>query len=486
MKSFLENNFNFCNLFLLFILPNTLYWKMIKLSQLFLTFFLTLIVSLGFLEPAWAFCGFYVSKADSNLYNQTSQVIIAREGDRTLLTMANDYQGEVKDFALVVPVPVVIKKEQVNIGDPQIINRLDSFSAPRLVEYFDANPCDIRAFDEAVPQPAPASASLEAGKVERNNALGVTIEEQFSVGEYDILILSAKESNGLETWLRQNGYQIPSGASTVLQPYIRQQMKFFVAKVNLKEYAKSDFQTLRPLMIAYESAKFMLPIRLGMVNAKGEQDLIVYLLSPQGQTELTNYRTVQIPSDVDIPEFVEPEFSKFYQAMFTHSYRQEGKKVAFVEYAWNMSNCDPCSAEPLSPEELRKAGVFWLNNADSQGRFVPNFQNVFITRLHIRYQRETFPEDLKFQATNNQQLFQGRYVLRRPYRGEMKCNAAQGYLESVKTRQEQEAQTLARLTGWNLRQILNKIDFVDVKPTTWWCRLWSCKGFQKYRNFQIR
>ena len=58
-------------------------------------------------EPARAFCGFYVAKADANLYNRASQVVIARDGNRTVLTMANDYQGEPKDFALVVPVPVV-------------------------------------------------------------------------------------------------------------------------------------------------------------------------------------------------------------------------------------------------------------------------------------------------------------------------------------------------------------------------------------------
>ena len=45
-------------------------------------------------------------------------------------------------------------------------------------------------------------------------------------------------------------------------------MRFFVAKVNLAEQAKLGFTYLRPLQVAYESPKFMLPIRLGMVNAE--------------------------------------------------------------------------------------------------------------------------------------------------------------------------------------------------------------------------
>ncbi|NER80688.1 MAG: DUF2330 domain-containing protein, partial [Leptolyngbya sp. SIO1D8] len=103
---------------------------------------LAAIAAFCLLTPAaLAFCGFYVAKADTSLYNQASQVILARQGERTVLTMANDYQGEVADFAMVVPVPTVLQEGQVNVGDPAIVQRLDDFSAPRLVEYFDPDPC---------------------------------------------------------------------------------------------------------------------------------------------------------------------------------------------------------------------------------------------------------------------------------------------------------------------------------------------------------
>ncbi len=218
---------------------------------------------LCFHQPVLAFCGFYVAKADSQLYNQASQVIIARNGERTVLTMANDYQGNVKDFALVVPVPVLIEEEQVNVGKPEIIERLDGFSAPRLVEYFDRDPCKVYPMTpvfRSAPSAVQEDEMTESLRKEKNS-LGVTVERQFTVGEYDILVLSAKESDGLETWLINNGYNIPEGASQLLQPYIRQKMKFFVAKVNLRELTNSEYQSLRPLMIAYESPKFMLPIR---------------------------------------------------------------------------------------------------------------------------------------------------------------------------------------------------------------------------------
>ena len=420
-----------------------------KLVRRVTTIVITFLAVICFAPNAWGFCGFYVAKADSKLYNKASQVIIARDGNRTILTMANDYQGDVKDFALVVPVPVVLEKEQVRVGEPTIISRLDAFSAPRLVEYFDPDPCMIPNRDRESDAPTAASKPSAGNEKNESNSLGVTVEARFTVGEYDLVILSARESNGLETWLKRNGYRIPQGAAQLLKPYIRQKMKFFVAKVNLGEFEKSGYQNLRPLMMAYEDSKFMLPIRLGTINSTSEQDLIVYVLSPKGQAGITNYRAVKVPSDAEIPVYVKNEFGDFYKAMFQTAYTREDKKVAFLEYTWDMSSCDPCSAEPLTPEELKGAGVFWLTpNAPT---------NVFITRFHVRYTRDKFPEDLMFAETSSRQSFQGRYILQHPFTGNIECAAGQQYKKSLPERFERESQTLANLTGWNIQDIRNKI-----------------------------
>lgn len=434
-----------------------------KPLRILLSLLLVFVAVICFTPTAWGFCGFYVAKADTKLYNQASEVVIARDGDRTVLTMANDYQGDVKDFAIVVPVPVLLQQDQVHVGDPKIIERLDAFSAPRLVEYFDSDPCQVYLYERSDALKAAPSTAKSTGAASAD-ALGVTVEAKFTVGEYDIAILSAKESKGLETWLKRSGYRIPQGAKQLLQPYIRQKMKFFVAKVNLAEFDKAGYQFLRPLMMAYESPKFMLPIRLGMVNAQTEQDLVVYLLSPKGQAEVTNYRTVNVPSDAEIPVFVKNEFGDFYRAMFQTTYSREGKKVVFREYAWDMAGCDPCSADPLTSEELRQAGVFWLTPS--------NPTNVFITRLHIRYARDQFPEDLMFQETANRQFFQGRYVLRHPFKGDMNCQAGQQYQRSLPERFERETQTLAKLTAWNIQDIRKKMNLAQSQPVPWWRSLW--------------
>src|SRR6185436_11272513 len=108
---------------------------------------------------------------------------------------------------------------------------------------------------------------------------GVRVVDQFKVDEYEILILSAEEGRALAAWLDAHGYNVPRNASRVLQSYIKQGMYFFVAKVNLAEQTRLGFTTLRPIQVAYESPKFMLPLRLGMVNAQHDQEMFVYTLT---------------------------------------------------------------------------------------------------------------------------------------------------------------------------------------------------------------
>jgi len=438
----------------------------------------TLAVLAAAARTALGFCGFYVAKADTKLFNKASQVVLVRDRDRTVLTMSNDFKGDPKEFAIVIPVPTLIQREQIHVAEKALLDHLDAYSSPRLVEYFDDNPCMRVMMEKAVP--APMAAGVAGGSAaDRARSLGVTIEASYTVGEYDILILSAKQSGGLATWLTENGYRIPPGAPGVLGSYLKQGMKFFVAKVNLKEQSKLGFTYLRPLQVAYESPKFMLPIRLGMVNADGPQELFIYALTPQGRVETTNYRTVRLPSDVEVPAFVKDEFGSFYKAMFSRQVGKEDMRVVFLEYAWDMSWCDPCAADPLSADELRQLGVFWLEGRGPER--AQGAQNVFLSRLHLRYDGPHFPEDLVFQETGDRQNFQGRYILRHPWTGGDRCPEAVTYRRELPKKLDAQAVNLAHLTGWDINKIRGKMNLraragtppesPDDEP--WWKKIWK-------------
>ena len=416
----------------------------------------------------FSFCGFYVAKGDTKLFNRASQVVLVRDGDHTVMTLANDFRGSARDFAMVVPVPTKIERGQIHVAEKGLIDHIDAYSSPRLVEYFDPDPCAMR-YPSAAAQFGGVLMDSVAVRKESNRAksLGVTIEARYTVGEYDILILSAQQSDGLETWLRENGYTIPPGASSVLGSYIRQKMKFFVARVNLSEKARLGVSYLRPLQVAYESPKFMLPIRLGTVNADGPQELLVYALTRSGRVETTNYRTVRLPSDVDVPLFVRDDFAPFYKALFSQQVQHEDMSAVFLEYAWDMNWCDPCAAEPLSRDELRKLGVYWLASEDQSGA-----SNVFLSRLHVRYDRAHFPEDLVFQETGDRRNFQARYVLHHPWGGSAECEATQQYRRELHDRREREAKNMTTLTGWDPDDVRKRMHLVASEAPEgdrkWW------------------
>jgi hypothetical protein len=431
-------------------------------------------------NTAYAFCGFYVAKADASLYNEASQVVLVRNEDKTVISMMNDFKGDLKEFAMVIPVPEILQEGQINVGNRALFSRIDSFTAPRLVEYYDEDPCRPRVQYEMMQSRGVGGALPKSATAQRRK--GVKVEAEYTIGEYDIVILSATESQGLEEWLIENNYNIPKGAKKALAPYIRQDLKFFVAKVNLKEQAKTGLNYLRPLQFAFSSEKFMLPIRLGMINAKGPQELLLYVITKNGRVETTNYPTKKLPSNMDLPVFIKNDFANFYKDMFSQQVEKEGMKTVFTEYFWDMGWCDPCAADPLSPKELKNLGVFWLKDQGSGGTVTPfrrsgQAVDAVVTRLHLRYTDETFPEDLVFQETKDKQNFQGRYVLRHAWTGSKdSCDAAGQYFENLAKRQEKEAQTLASLTGWTIKDVRTKMGITakaDKPKSAWWKNLWD-------------
>jgi len=393
---------------------------------------------------AHAFCGFYVAGGGAELFNHATQVVLMRDGTRTVLSMQNNYQGPPEDFAMVVPVPVVLKKEQVKTLPRDVFTRIDQLSAPRLVEYWEQDPCYVEppemvrdyAESGAVPMPDSAPPPTKAPLVK--------VEARFEVGEYDVVILSAKDALALEQWLKQNKYKIPAGAEPLFKPYVQQGLKFFVAKVNAKKvkFDEKGMAKLSPLRFHYDTEKFELPVRLGLINAKEKQDLIVHILAKNQRYELANLPNVTIPTNIDLAPSAKSEFPYFYVSLFDRTLEKNPKAVV-TEYAWQATSCDPCPTSPLSEEDFATLGSDVMP-PKKPGEDPYNPANQFVlTRLHARYDKASLGEDLVFRAakpivggrellTDGKNLeqgsrndswnnFQGRYAIRYPWKGPVKC-----------------------------------------------------------------
>ena len=418
---------------------------------------------------AWAFCGFYVAGGEAKLFNDATQVVLMRHGKRVALSMQNSYQGPPQDFAMVVPVPQVLQEENVRTLDKAIFDKIDNLTAPRLVEYWEQDPCAPRYKGRAgLKRPSARMRKSESAELLEDAGL-VTVEAEFSVGEYDIVILSAKESTALETWLEAEKYEIPDGAEPYFRPYIEAGQYFFVAKVNPRKVKfENGRAVLSPLRFHYEADPFQLPIRLGLINSNGQQDLIAYVIGQSGRYEVANYPNVFIPTNLEVANAVRDDFGSFYRALFDRV-TEENPKAVVTEYSWSASSCDPCPGPTLSPQDLLTLGadvmfpdseeeVVTLDPDSAQRK--PQRRRVrvrppqatsgwTVTRLHARYGRDEIGEDLVFQMAEpvrggnewprkedgslsqtaepngGLNMFQGRYIIRHEWTGEAKCENPQ-------------------------------------------------------------
>ncbi len=387
--------------------------------------------------PAEAFCGFYVSGADAKLYNNATQVVLLREGTRTVLSMQNNYQGPPEDFAMVVPVPVVLQKENVKTLTKELFDHIDQLDAPRLVEYWEQDPCFIAPPEEPTRQKMARGGAEEEKEESAPGHYGVKIEAQFTVGEYEVVVLSATDSSGLDRWLNDNHYKIPKGSEPLLRPYVQNGSKFFVAKVDPKKITfKDGMAALSPLRFHYDTESFSLPVRLGLVNSNGTQDLIVHILGRNQRYEVANYKNVTIPTNLDVDEQAKDQFGAFYAALFDRTL-EENPKAVVTEYSWISTGCDPCPGPVLDPSEVSTLGGDVLPSKD-QG-----FYDFVLTRLHARYSKDALGEDLVFKTAgpivggremqgqdgkletgshpDSQNNFQGRYAIRHPWKGAVDC-----------------------------------------------------------------
>jgi hypothetical protein len=359
---------------------------------------------------------------------------------RTVLSMQNNYQGPPSDFALVIPVPVVLKEENVKTLTKEVFAKVDVMGAPRLVEYWEQDPCYVEPpMEDRVLYAAPTGADGSSVEGELEDR-GVKIEAQFAVGEYQIVILSARDSTGLDAWLRDQKYKIPAGAEPLLRPYVESGSKFFVAKVDPKKVVFEKGQAvLSPLRFHYDSEELSLPIRLGLASSSGTQDLIVNILAPRQRYELANYKNDTIPTNLDVKDEVRKRFGEFYAALFDRTVEKNPGAV-ITEYAWDASTCDPCPGPTLDENDFATLGTDVTGSSGYE---------LVLTRLHARYGKADVPNDLVFRAAapivggreiyvggdetsgkleerataaevNN---FQGRYAIRHPWTGAIKCSA---------------------------------------------------------------
>jgi MYXO-CTERM domain-containing protein len=273
-------------------------------------------------------CGMMIARNDTLRFNDALQFAVVRDGTKTTMTLQNKYRGPAEQFALLVPVPVVLREGDVKTLSLGVFEAFEHATAPQLHQYEERDPCEPEDDRDGVG--APGGAARGSGAPANK---GVTVESQFVVGEYEVAVLSATEATAVDKWLKDNGYVLPPALASQLRPYVEEGSKFFVAKVDPTKVKLVDGAALlSPLQFTYDAPELKLPIRLSAANSAGQQDVIVYAIAKgDKQLRAANRPNVTMPANVEITKQAVAKFGEFYAAMFA---KRLGDKRDAVVTEW--------------------------------------------------------------------------------------------------------------------------------------------------------
>ncbi len=326
-------------------------------------------------------CPTIATGTPSGLFFDVAQVAIVRQDGRTTFSVSINPVGDTQEFALVMPVPTVLAENEVKTLDGAIFGRLDGYSAPRHVA--DAGCGSLQSGGSS----DTSDSAGEDGGIDGDGDGTVDVEATYLVGDYEVVILSAEESMGLETWLTTNGYHLPDGADARLAEYIESGSFFLAAKV-APGADLADGSALAPLQISYLSDGFTIPLRLATLNSPGEQDMVIYAISDAdapdgGRVGIANYPEFAVP---DKCMWEDPsgnnDFTSFYEDAFDQEWLAMNDAAWTVEFAGEWYSCNPCSGINVSEEDLTALG------------FTGDPWNHHLTRIRARYTPEQATQDL--------------------------------------------------------------------------------------------
>jgi MYXO-CTERM domain-containing protein len=217
-------------------------------------------------QPAAACGGFFCSNTD---VDQSAERILFAKNEELGEVEAHVqifFQGSAEEFAWVVPTPDI---PELFLSSDQIFSVLEAATAPRFVlEYEEVDECeDDRwwGYDDAFS--ASSSPAPEAGG-------GVNVVAEEEVGPYETVILQARTSDDLLTWLQDNDFDLPDDLSPALDPYVAEQ-SYFVAMRLANDKSAGDIQ---PLGMRYPSEAISIPIQLTSIAATPDMRVETYVL----------------------------------------------------------------------------------------------------------------------------------------------------------------------------------------------------------------
>ena len=211
-------------------------------------------------------------------------------------------QGEVADFAWVVPFP---NEPEVKKEDAQLFAELYAYVEARMVRPARGGDKSKGDKDAAAERPAEPP---------------VTVLSRQIVGSFDVAVVRENQPGALNEWLKQEGYQTLEGAEDVLKFYREKKYVYACIKVSDAQLSKQEVVQLHPLRFSFQT---------------GGRDGIFFPMKMTGLQEK--------PFDVNLYIFyhawINDQVSKF-------GYEHRGFRLKYRD--WDSPQCEPNAGKTYS------------------------------------------------------------------------------------------------------------------------------------------
>ncbi len=301
--------------------------------------------------------GFFCTTVPIN--QAAEQIVFSQQGDQVSAMVRIVYSGNAEDFSWVVPVP---DTPEISLGANATFADLDFATRPQFQLRQQGDVCEA---DQPIFFPANSAAEEAAD----SGGAGVTIEEELTVGPFDIDIVSSDNADDMSIWLQDNGYLLTDSGRALIEPYVLAGMKFVALKLKSGESSGS----IQPLIMKYPSEKPMVPIRLTAVAAEDDMGVLVWVVN----------NTRAIPENY---QHVVPNYTRLdwysgttnayasYQTLVTDAMNEAGGQGFATDYAGPLSDAIHSS---LTSADIVEENLVQLDAIPDNARYVAN--SLFLT-----------------------------------------------------------------------------------------------------------
>jgi hypothetical protein len=223
---------------------------------------------IGTLAPASACaCGGVVS-SDETASVSDEVALVDWDGRRETILMQLALQSGSDNAALIVPTP---NPATVAVGSASTFTELERLTAPLVVT-------DRRWFGFG------SRSGAEAGGATSAPDGTPTVLGQVRLGPLEATTLSGGDSDGIQNWLSDNGYEMRQEVIAALDPYLREGWSFVAVRLTS---TKPLDGALDPIRLTFDSDRLVYPMRMSRA-ATHPQSVRLYLLSDKHQTQRTD------------------------------------------------------------------------------------------------------------------------------------------------------------------------------------------------------